>query len=631
MKTLLFFFCIVMVRLGCFAKDPAPGLYNIKGQGRYRPEKCESYNRVYKKLPADFRYTVEVFDGTIYFIFPSYEYYRRLFNNRTDGIAVDIVSRDQYDCAAKEGFTTTGAFKGTLMPPMYRRKMMQNTTMNDYGYVYVEYAGLPDSVDLQHAELNLVVLQKKYVCSYHAFSSLDFDDWELLKPELLGDSVSELARQNRFRELSKNLQFVIPFEKDQTSFDASDIKPLYDSLQLTEYDIRSMTIRAYASVEGSYERNLRLQEGRANSIVAALQSYQRPEIRSEVFTNENWVEFYNDITGTKFSHLTRRSQDEIKEKLATDADLLSSLEPVLKNHRKALVDLQLIKKEVEDEDRPETLRRHFTEALQFGKLTEAMYLQQLAFTKIRNGLLAEDFLTGLAIPAQVEFAPLRHNNILFRYERGVSSIEETMVSLQKLLKEQPDNLRIAGNLAALTLESWARDAMPESPAALGSFIVGLEKKGLPKAHSRRLLVNYEILMTEQHDLAQDAKARSKSLREVYNSSKYLNLDDEARVSLAKFLSFYSQFGWAENLLYPRIRQIDASEDLLFYYLQLTISNRRKTRQTQYKSLLLNALDKNASRFCDTFLSRSNGGLTFQLLDDPNLRMIYCDNCSSEMP
>lgn len=601
-------------------------LYNIKDGGRYKPKKCESYNRIYKKLPADFRYTVELSDGLLYFIFPSYDYFRLLFNKRMDGIAVDIVSRDQYDCASKSGFSAAGAFRGELLKPMYRRKMLNHAAVNELGYVYVEYAEVPEGLDPGNVEFNLVVLQKRYVCGYHAFSNLDFYNWELLETGLYYDSIPKDSGHGQMREISKTLEFVIPFAKDRTYFDAADLRPLYDSLQLTDYDIREINIRAYASVEGSHERNLQLQEGRAASIVEALQTFQRPEISSGISTNENWVEFLNDLHGTKFAALTRLSQEEVKARLAKDAELLASLEPLLSRHRKALVELKLAKRFTDEQSKPTELRRFFEQAIAAEDRGEALYLQQLIFSGIRNHRIPETFLEELEVPATSLFGPLHNNIILFDYGRDTSREEEAIEKLKQLLELIPGNPKVEYNLAALSIQSWVKGTPPLNSAAIRKMILGLERKGIDKSLTRRLLVNYEIFMTEYFDLRQDVRNKNRALREVYSSYKSLDLSDEDRVSLAKFLSFYSQFGWAENVLYPRIRQVDASEELLFYYLQLTISNRRKTRHSQYKILLLNAIDKNHQRFCDIFLSRSRGGFTFQLLDDVNLRKIYCESC-----
>ena len=83
---------------------------------------------------------------------------------------------------------------------------------------------------------------------------------------------------------------------------------MYNSLSLTDFNIRKINIKAYASVEGSLERNLKLQKQRASSIARSLQSFQKPTIAIEVSSSENWVEFLNDIEKTDFEYLKTLSE-----------------------------------------------------------------------------------------------------------------------------------------------------------------------------------------------------------------------------------------------------------------------------------------------------------------------------------
>jgi hypothetical protein len=95
-------------------------------------------------------------------------------------------------------------------------------------------------------------------------------------------------------------------------------------------------------VEGSLERNIKLQEQRALSIVNAIQSFQKPSIKNEISSSENWVEFLNDIENTTYQDLKNLSKAQIKAKLVGSLSL--EMEPILENHRKALITLELQKK-----------------------------------------------------------------------------------------------------------------------------------------------------------------------------------------------------------------------------------------------------------------------------------------------
>lgn len=81
---------------------------------------------------------------------------------------------------------------------------------------------------------------------------------------------------------------------------------------------------------------------------------------------------------------------------------------------------------------------------------------------------------------------------------------------------------------------------------------------------------------------------------------------------------------AAKLLGKKARTIDIDEDLLFYYLNLTLVNKTLTKKLDYRTIMLNAINMNKTRFCNLFNSVENGGVTFQLLEDDYLRKTFCE-------
>ena len=121
--------------------------------------------------------------------------------------------------------------------------------------------------------------------------------------------------------------------------------------------------------------------------------------------------------------------------------------------------------------------------------------------------------------------------------------------------------------------------------------------------------------------------KSNTLRAILNETKKMKLNDADLVSLAKYMSYYSELTYAFNALKTRVLEPDASTDLIFFYLNLTITEQRKTRREEYQQLLQRAIGRDPERFCKMFKPKAQGGITFQLLDDRNLKPIFCATCS----
>ena len=82
------------------------------------------------------------------------------------------------------------------------------------------------------------------------------------------------------------------------------------------------------------------------------------------------------------------------------------------------------------------------------------------------------------------------------------------------------------------------------------------------------------------------------------------------------------------MLENKVRTVDIDEDLLFYYLNLTLIDKELTQDLNYRIVMLNASNMNKERFCKLFNSVENGGITFQLLEDDYLRKTYCESCNN---
>jgi predicted O-linked N-acetylglucosamine transferase (SPINDLY family) len=141
-----------------------------------------------------------------------------------------------------------------------------------------------------------------------------------------------------------------------------------------------------------------------------------------------------------------------------------------------------------------------------------------------------------------------------------------------------------------------------------------------------MLVNFHIIKAENDMQKRDYASKNASVNFINNNYKKFDLSDYDYLSLAQFFSFYANTDLAVELLETKSRSIDIDEDLLFYYLNLTIIDKNLTENANYRTVLLNAFNMNSERFCKLFNSIENGGVTFQLLSDEYLRTTYCESC-----
>ncbi len=625
MKRLSISLFIISLTLSSLSAQNEP-IYSIKDPGDDKAKKCKEYFEAAGSLPPEVQYSISEYKGIIYLLFNSKKHFYQIFDHKGDGFAIDIIKREQYRCGAPNEHAKSWANKGRLMPPIYKEAFESRSQMDRNGVFVIRYGQLPPDIDPKTVEYNLLIVQKNWLCDSRYFYKIDYDTWSLLESGLYRDSLSTETTM-RFGQVNKTVNFTVPFEKDQMVFDQVSVKPIYDTLNLTDYYIKRITIEAFSSVEGPLDRNIKLQEGRAQSIVDALKSYQNESISSEIKAKENWEEFHRDITGTEFAPMGELSKDAVKAKFAGNDPLLDSIEPILGKHRKALIEIDLEKRIAPEKSSPEMLKSLFAQSLEQENLDEALYLQQVIFDRIGKQELPESFLGELELPESDRYFSLHNNTALFQYDQKPDSLNQAIESFAQLLEFLPDNQRLLYNLTVLKIKRWAISQEFSKPRDILNHINALERSRLEPDLLRTININYSIVQTKYMNEARDYAGKNKSLRTIYNTYRREPLGDDDLLRLAKYMTYYSRFDWAFTLLKTRAIQPDASTDIIYYYLNLTITDPRKTRRPDYQNVLSRAIERDKDRFCNLFLAKSQGGITFQLLDDVNLKKRFCEVCN----
>ncbi len=575
-------------------------------------------------MPKELRLSTTLTNDSVFVIFPDDGWFLKIMESKNDGVALDLVQKQQFQCDNISRFAGTWSHKGFLLPPLYRDELMKRKIIRSDGYVFIPVGKLPRGIRKEDAEANYILIDNKNVCAYTAIVNIDFHGWKLLESGLYYDTLSADKMQEKYKELSKRLHFTIPFEKNKSTYNPRDLKPMYDSLRMTDFAIRTISIKAFTSVEGTYERNEQLQRERAQSIVSALQTFQSEKIESTITTSENWVEFLDDVVPVHRDWLAL-SKDEIKEKLKSPA-LLDQLEPVLRTHRKGIIEITLEKRLSYRESNPVELKKYFQQTLAERNMDEALYLQQIIFNKVERHELPDQYVHELEVPESLPCGSLLINQASFDFDHGFTTVIEAIAIFNKLDHLLPDNALVQYNLCALKLRAWVATELVAERPALKDEIQGLLKKGIHPTLVKRLMMNYYIILSEKFDRQHKFADKDQALKFILNTYKSVPMTDDDLLNLAKYFSHYSRFDWAERVIEPRIKAIDVSEDLVFYYLSLTIFETKHTREPAYRTTMLNAINGNRQRFCELFNTSGEGGISFQLLQDQYLKKTFCENC-----
>ena len=624
----LFFF---LTQTFSFAQGDTHGV--LRPKDPINGSECRACKNAFRKKPKEVQFILKKDNqDNLFFEITHKEWLNTIFKGSKDGFLVDIISKEKYNCNLSSIPKSTNGIEGTSLPPVFSKKIKAGLKKQPNGRYRVKIGSIPKKLKGQELEFNLFFINDNYFCQYSRIYNLESYELNLLDMGAYLDSITYNRDIRKPSEIEgykvkyKTLQFKIPFERNKAEYSAEDIKPVYDSLNLTTFDIKKINIKAYSSVEGSVKRNLELQSQRAESIANAMQQFQTPKIETSISATENWSQFLNDIQNTKYASFSDLSQKDIKAKLL-QKDVLTDLDPYLKNHRKAIIILDLDKKDPYKSMDPKQLFNLFNEKIASNNLKEASIIQNAIFKRISTNGITFDKLRELEIPKEKAYLNFLIKNASIKYlldpRQGMIAYNE-LLALDKLF---PNNHKIKYNLAAIKFIIWENEWEPVDTKKFKKEILSLSNYGVPKPLIDRMLINFNLLITEGYLYKGDFKNKDKSATAIFTKFKNATLHDDDFLNLANYFSRFSNHDFSKKLLQSKVQNIEVSEDLLFYYLNLTIIDNELTKQKEYRSIMLNAYSKNPERFCKLFNSIDNGGITFQLLENNFLRKNYCESCN----
>lgn len=586
---------------------------------------CTYFSQMFHQKPKEVRFGIKREGTKLFFEINDKQWFTQLFKQSNDGIAIDVVSKSRYACQEN---VTPQQIKGLVLKPVYAKEL--KSKLKPYKGNFRVYVGqIPQPLAKDELEFNIAFLSNKVLCQYYTIYNLQSYPWDLLDMGVYLDTVvyktKSISTQNTSSvKKYKTLQFTIPFKKNKSTYLPEDVKPMYDSLRLTDFTIKKISIKAYASVEGSEERNKELQEQRGNSIAAALQSFQKPHIDTQITSSENWVEFLNDIQKTIYEDFSDLSKKEIKSKLT--GKIATELEPYLEKHRKAVVTLELDKIDTYKDLSVTQLVNLFNEKIKKDAIEEALKLQNSILEKMKEEFSPE-LLAKMEIPRQKKYLSLLVKNSIINYVIDARQALIVTQELEDLKKLDPTHKKIHYNLAVLKFIIWRANAKPIKTEVFKKELINLKKYGIEASLIDRMLVNFYIVKAEKEMQQRNYPAKDVAVSYILKNYTKFSLTNYDYLSLAQFLTYYANMKEAVKLLDSKARSVTIDEDLLFYYLNLTIVSNEYTATADYRTSMLNAINLNKNRFCKLFNSSLEGGVTFQLLENTYLRTTYCENCT----
>ncbi len=596
------------------------------GIAPYDKSKCADLDKKYAYLPQLMSDNIFFKNGEIYFYFHDLELFKNVLSESGDGIAIDIIARDQFECGSGNKLYPSKIHKGIMLAPISKSQIFGKNELKESNEIEVSLGLIPEYVDTNNVEFNLLMIKQNCLCQTIVYNSLGGENLKSLDLNFMLDTLSVSSRAD---SVLNQLTFTVPFERNKSQYNSEDIKPFLDSLSLNRFDLKSIEVIAYSSLEGRERQNKVIQERRAKSILTAIKKYKLQDVKTKITTKENWEGFYESIKGSPYEEeLTKLSKEDLLKVINSDT-LKVNLEPYLEETRKAEIILT-VEKVFMDEALFNVLPEWFEKALENKDYVKAKVYQSVMLKNIENGNIGKDKILSIKIPHLKETIPFINNQIALRWyysdaTNRDSLYQSLMRDIQTQLVIDPTNAFLMYNKTVLRLLLWSNDYRREAdPKLVLREIRLLNSSNIEKWMINRLVLNYNVISADYFYDNKKFLDREKALVNVKKALFSSNLDRNQSFKIANYFMFQLRIDWAIDIMKPFAVKKNIDEEFLFTFLTVAIYSKEKIPEEEYVVYMNRAKEMNKERFCKLF---GFPNMSFQLLQNIQVKKLYCETCN----
>ncbi|MFO0357560.1 MAG: CAP domain-containing protein [Sphingobacteriaceae bacterium] len=592
----------------------------------YDPKKCKNCERWrnYDVLHKG----ISVSDGKIYLEFKNSRELRRLLKKTKDGLAVDIVQREQYVKADYNIVDNDLYNKGVMTKVVYKDKFFKSNLLtknvpknkkNKIKGIKVEMGKFNKKITGPY-EINIIVVQDGKYCKtitrgYTESGNIDSNTPIGIMPV---KGTTGLKPPFEPRSESSILTFNIPFEKNKYEFKPEDIQPFIKAMNEPDFIIDGLYIYAYSSIEGDSVANAKLQRKRAESVTNVLQSMQQNKIKPTIETKDSWGLFMLENEDGKYANLVNMGKRKCIQTINSDQKLQTELEPILAKERFAQIVMD-VTYDVSGPKEQKFAEVSFARAIKANNLNQAYKIMEFIGKRIVEGRYPESILDSLKFPETPIYAPLVNNKIYYRYQKDNIVEDEDEVTFDKLIKIDAANPIYTYNKVFCQLKLDSNAGNPEHQAKVQQTIDGLYGK-LDSSFVNGLNIEWQFKIMESVDTLENADAIIDAC--IARIKSFYNIKDASWQNALKLSYVFSKskdYRYAATVLEPYLKKPDVTENLIFMY----ISSASRVAEKYYSRTFAYALDlakqKNPTRYCKLF---GEPYMTFQVLENPEVKKTY---------
>ncbi len=224
--------------------------------------------------------SIAIENGEVIFKFYSVNRVKRVLDNKLDGLAVDLVARDQMLCGQGNTLDSSLIYDGVLLKPLFIDDILDNNRAQNPRRLVVSLGKVPEALRGKELSPNLIIIKSGMKCSYATPAFVDSGRYALrdIEPEVYNPKTTLLTEG--IGEIDE-----VFFEFDTGKTVAKKMTDIKSSTK----NILALDIKSYTSVDGSYQVNENLHKQRAKHITKVLhEQLNLQQSKIDIDSKENW-------------------------------------------------------------------------------------------------------------------------------------------------------------------------------------------------------------------------------------------------------------------------------------------------------------------------------------------------------
>lgn len=581
------------------------------------PENCDLKYRGFDNVVANMGNAFSIEGDEVVMYYHNINHWNKIFPEPNDGLAVDILFRDQFDCHEPNSLDASQVHDGILLKPVYRDELLENNrALSDYRLI-TPIGKIPEEHLGKDMQVSLLLINEGKMCRYLVPAEVPNKKYELRPVEPFVDSIANHLFSSS--GVIRSQELIYDFERGRA------IPVDYPQIQKGNGSIYSVGITCYTSIEGDTIINNKLHNNRAKTILKHLKreiSFNDSVL--DITAKENWDKMYYQCQYFFADSLLTWPKDSLR-KLVRQEHATIPWDQLLFEQRKSVAIINHGGVLSDSAARGDYLTMNLKTAIvnqNWNKANQAMFelyydtaltIFDKAFT-ILNPFVYDAIQTH---PQLVKNAAAIMPLTLFWGPTPATEFINTWLNRKSELSEEAlsNILHLYTLTCAELLDRWD---VPSSRLANVIHPLKVNEAATGKL-SEELVLNLHLSYIQYYGQINDGPGISKSFDFISNYFRKHSLSQEDDVDLCLFFNSWSRYDLTTNYLSDKFDKDEINEDGVFLLLKTWYFYRDRDTDT-YREIHDKALELNPDRYCQYIY------FNFQNLRDTHIKNAYCNTC-----